>query len=90
VQLSDEQKARGVITASAGNHAQGVALAARSWDRGDHRHALDHAGTQGARRAQSWRQALLHGESFPFALAHALQLAEQPGAPLFRRSTTRR
>ncbi len=29
VQLSDEQKARGVITASAGNHAQGVALAAR-------------------------------------------------------------
>jgi threonine dehydratase len=35
-------------------------------------------------------KALLHGESFPFALAHALQLAEQPGAPLFRRSTTRR
>lgn len=29
VQLSDEQKARGVITASAGNHAQGVALAAK-------------------------------------------------------------
>lgn len=29
VQLSEEQKARGVITASAGNHAQGVALAAR-------------------------------------------------------------
>ncbi len=29
VQLSDAQKARGVITASAGNHAQGVALAAR-------------------------------------------------------------
>ncbi|MDM7922013.1 MAG: threonine ammonia-lyase [Pyrinomonadaceae bacterium] len=27
-QLSDEEKARGVITASAGNHAQGVALAA--------------------------------------------------------------
>ena len=29
VQLTDAQKARGVITASAGNHAQGVALAAR-------------------------------------------------------------
>lgn len=27
--LSDEQKARGVITASAGNHAQGLALAAQ-------------------------------------------------------------
>ena len=29
VQLSDEQKARGVVTASAGNHAQGVAAAAK-------------------------------------------------------------
>ena len=28
-QLSEEQKAKGVICASAGNHAQGVALAAR-------------------------------------------------------------
>jgi threonine dehydratase len=28
-QLSDEQKARGVICASAGNHAQGVAYSAR-------------------------------------------------------------
>ncbi|HBE81217.1 MAG TPA: threonine ammonia-lyase, partial [Blastocatellia bacterium] len=28
-QLSDEEKSRGVITASAGNHAQGVALAAK-------------------------------------------------------------
>ncbi len=28
-QLSDEEKARGVITASAGNHAQGVAMAAK-------------------------------------------------------------
>ena len=29
VQLTAEQKARGVVTASAGNHAQGVALAAK-------------------------------------------------------------
>ncbi len=28
--LTDEQKARGVITASAGNHAQGVAFSSRS------------------------------------------------------------
>jgi hypothetical protein len=28
--LSDEQRARGVVTASAGNHAQGVALAAHN------------------------------------------------------------
>lgn len=30
VRLSDEEKARGVITASAGNHAQGVAISARA------------------------------------------------------------
>ena len=28
--LTDEEKARGVVAASAGNHAQGVALAART------------------------------------------------------------
>lgn len=30
VRLSDEEKARGVVTASAGNHAQGVAISARA------------------------------------------------------------
>ena len=30
-QLSAEDRARGVIAASAGNHAQGVALAANGW-----------------------------------------------------------
>src|SRR2546423_6501876 len=30
-QLTDEEKKRGVIAASAGNHAQGVALAARPY-----------------------------------------------------------
>src|SRR5947199_9021520 len=30
--LSEEEKARGVICSSAGNHAQGVALAARYYD----------------------------------------------------------
>ncbi|MBC3205261.1 threonine ammonia-lyase, biosynthetic [Pseudomonas sp. SWRI111] len=80
VQLSDEQKSRGVITASAGNHAQGVALAARE---------LGIAATivmpsmtpelkvLGVRSRGA--EALLHGESFPFALAHALQLAQQTG-----------
>ena len=29
--LTDEERARGVITASAGNHAQGVAYAAKSY-----------------------------------------------------------
>lgn len=30
-QLTDEEKQRGVIACSAGNHAQGVALAATKW-----------------------------------------------------------
>ncbi|UVM30452.1 threonine ammonia-lyase, biosynthetic [Pseudomonas sp. B21-019] len=80
VNLSDEQKARGVITASAGNHAQGVALAARELGiaativmpcttpelkvLGVHSRGAD---------------AVLHGESFPFALAYALDLAQQTG-----------
>ena len=38
-QLSDEERARGVITASAGNHAQGVALAAKLVDKGHDRPA---------------------------------------------------
>ncbi|MDO7912772.1 threonine ammonia-lyase, biosynthetic [Pseudomonas monteilii] len=79
--LTAEQRARGVITASAGNHAQGVALAAR------------HLGMQacivmptttpelkieGVRSRGG--QVILHGDSFPQALAHALALARQQGA----------
>jgi L-threonine ammonia-lyase (EC 4.3.1.19) len=30
--LSDEQKLRGVVTASAGNHAQGVAYSSKYWE----------------------------------------------------------
>jgi threonine dehydratase len=80
VQLSDEQKARGVITASAGNHAQGVALAAR--ELGISATIVMPSSTPelkvlGVRSRGA--EALLHGESFPFALEYALQLAEQTG-----------
>jgi threonine dehydratase len=80
VQLSDEQKRRGVITASAGNHAQGVALAAR--ELGIKATIVMPATTpqlkvQGV--SSRGAQAVLHGESFPFALAHALRLAESGG-----------
>ena len=80
VQLSDEQRARGVITASAGNHAQGVALAAR--ELGICATIVMPSTTPelkvlGVRSRGA--DALLHGESFPFALAHALHLAEQSG-----------
>ncbi|MDF9756630.1 biosynthetic threonine ammonia-lyase long form [Pseudomonas hunanensis] len=79
--LTPAQRARGVITASAGNHAQGVALAA------------SHLGikativmptTTPSLKVEGVRSrgghVVLHGESFPHALAHALQLADRDGA----------
>ncbi|UZE21257.1 threonine ammonia-lyase, biosynthetic [Pseudomonas sp. B21-056] len=80
VQLTPEQRARGVITASAGNHAQGVALAAR--ELGISACIVMPLTTPqlkvlGVRNRGA--EALLHGESFPFALAHALDLARQTG-----------
>ena len=47
--LSETAAKRGVICASAGNHAQGVALAAQQARHSrDHRHAADHAADQSA------------------------------------------
>ena len=80
VQLSDEQKRRGVITASAGNHAQGVALAARELGI---KATIVMPSTTPQLKVQGvssrGAEAVLQGESFPFALAHALQLAEGSG-----------
>ncbi|MGA8136579.1 MAG: threonine ammonia-lyase, biosynthetic, partial [Pseudomonas gingeri] len=80
VQLSEAQRRCGVVTASAGNHAQGVALAARTL--GIQATIVMPTSTpelkvQGVRSREA--TAVLHGESFPFALAHALQLAEERG-----------
>ncbi|MDO7897474.1 threonine ammonia-lyase, biosynthetic [Pseudomonas citrulli] len=80
VQLTPEQRARGVITASAGNHAQGVALAARKLGISA---SIVMPLTTPALKVLGVRnrgaEALLHGESFPFALAHALELARRTG-----------
>lgn len=80
VQLSDEQKRHGVITASAGNHAQGVALAARELGI---KATIVMPSTTPQLKVQGvssrGAEAVLQGESFPFALAHALQLAERSG-----------
>jgi threonine dehydratase len=69
-----------VVTASAGNHAQGVALAAR--ELGIQARIVMPSTTPelkvlGVRSRGA--EAVLHGESFPFALAYALQLAETSG-----------
>ncbi|TDV41510.1 biosynthetic threonine ammonia-lyase long form, partial [Pseudomonas graminis] len=79
-QLSPEELARGVVTASAGNHAQGLALAAKT---------LNVAATivmpkttpeikvEGVRSRGG--KVVLHGDSFPEALAYSLKLVEEHG-----------
>jgi len=80
VQLTAEQRARGVITASAGNHAQGVALAARELGISASivmPRTTPELKVLGVRNRGA--EALLHGESFPYALEHALNLARETG-----------
>ena len=78
--LSDEEKARGLVTASAGNHAQGVAYAA------------SHAGARSVvvmptttplikvERTKGYgAEVILHGDVFDDAKNRAVELAEQEG-----------
>ncbi len=80
VRLSAAERARGVITASAGNHAQGVALAARklgltAW--------IVMPRTTPALKVESVRalggKAILHGDAYDDAREHALALAADKG-----------
>ena len=79
-QLTEEEKARGVIAASAGNHAQGLALAAK---RQGIRAVIVMPKTTPEIKAQAVRahgaKAVLHGDAFPEALAHALKLVDEKG-----------
>lgn len=53
--LTEEERQRGLITASAGNHAQGVAYAgAVLWCKGCYRHADDHTADQGRAYKGLW------------------------------------
>ncbi|CAG0908717.1 unnamed protein product, partial [Cyprideis torosa] len=78
--LTDEQKARGVVAASAGNHAQGVALAGRFLGIDTH---IVMPTTTPEIKVSSVRNfggnAILVGESYDEAYAHALALAESQG-----------
>lgn len=80
VQLSPEQSERGVICASAGNHAQGVALAARKLGL---RATIVMPRTTPDIKVQAVRalggHALLHGESFDDAYAHARDVEAEKG-----------
>ncbi|MDD0975918.1 threonine ammonia-lyase, biosynthetic [Pseudomonas fontis] len=79
--LTQAQRECGVITASAGNHAQGVALAARELGM---QATIVMPTTTPELKVEGVRsrggQVVLHGDSFPRALAHALQLAQSEGA----------
>jgi len=78
--LSLEARARGVITASAGNHAQGLALAAQKLGIVA---VIVMPVTTPAIKVHGVRsrgaQVLLHGDAFSEALAFALALAETRG-----------
>ena len=78
--LSDEQAARGVICASAGNHAQGVALAAQ---RRGIPAAIVMPCTTPAIKVQAvvdlGGEVLLHGDDYDAACEHALGLARERG-----------
>ena len=80
VQLSDEARARGVVTASAGNHAQGVAL---SGARLGIPSFIVMPRTTPSIKVESVRAlggtAILHGDTYDEALAHALELVESRG-----------
>ena len=78
--LSEEELAKGVIAASAGNHAQGLALAASKMGvkaiivmpRTTPQIKVDAVRGHGAK-------AILHGDSFEEASAHAQKLVEEKG-----------
>ncbi|MBP6501175.1 MAG: threonine ammonia-lyase, biosynthetic [Rhodoferax sp.] len=80
VQLSEEQLAKGVICASAGNHAQGVALSARKLGT---RAVIVMPTTTPQLKVDAVRSlggdTVLFGESYSDAYAHALTLQQEQG-----------
>ncbi|ROR34723.1 threonine ammonia-lyase, biosynthetic [Inmirania thermothiophila] len=79
--LPPEQARHGVVAASAGNHAQGVALAAR---RLGLRATIVMPRTTPSIKVEAVRRlgarALLHGDTYDEAAAHAVALARSAGA----------
>ncbi|QHG67551.1 threonine ammonia-lyase, biosynthetic [Pseudomonas putida] len=79
-QLTPEELARGVVTASAGNHAQGVALAARELGI---KATIVMPKTTPEIKVEGVRsrggKVVLHGDSFPEALAYSLKLVDEKG-----------
>lgn len=78
--LTDEERAKGLITASAGNHAQGVAYAAKCY--GVKAVIVMPTTTPliKVNRTKSYgAEVVLYGDVYDEACAHALELAEKEG-----------
>jgi threonine dehydratase len=78
--LSDSEKAKGVIAASAGNHAQGVALSAQA---AKVKAVIVMPVTAPLIKVQSTRafgaEVILHGDSYDEAYEHARELEKEKG-----------
>ena len=76
--LSEEEKAKGLITASAGNHAQGVALAAaRQGVKATIVMPTTTPLLKVNRTKDLGAEVILHGDVYDEACAHALDLAAE-------------
>ncbi|MBK7876948.1 MAG: threonine ammonia-lyase [Planctomycetes bacterium] len=81
--LDAEERARGLIAASAGNHAQGVALAARLSGAAATIVMPRATPINKVQRTENYgATVVLHGESFDEAYAHALVLVRERGLVL--------
>lgn len=78
--LTDEERERGLITASAGNHAQGVAYAAKAYGCKAVIVMPTTTPLMKVNRTKSYgAEVVLYGDVFDEASAHAQQLAEENG-----------
>lgn len=79
-QLTDEEKSRGVVAASAGNHAQGVALAARLNNIKATIVLPEFAPLTKINATRGFGgEVVLHGATFDEAIAHSRKLQEKHG-----------
>ena len=78
--LSEEERQKGLITASAGNHAQGVAYAAKCYGAGATIVMPTTTPLMKVTRTKSYgAEVVLYGDVYDEACAHALELAAEHG-----------
>ena len=78
--LTDEEREKGLITASAGNHAQGVAYAAKAYGCKAVIVMPTTTPLMKVNRTKSYgAEVVLHGDVYDEAAAHAMKLAEEKG-----------